>query len=64
MELPTIRELMKRRRKLERLLEPLPPSPIWPKDLQEACHETIEREIALIDQQIAERTAATPTDGR
>ena len=62
MELPTIQELMKRRKKLVKLLEPLPPSLSWPEDLQEVCHEAIEREIAEIDQQIAERTASPTAD--
>jgi hypothetical protein len=60
MELTSIKDLMTRRRKLVKLLEPLPPSPIWPEDLQAECHETIRREIADIDQQIAERTGSRP----
>jgi hypothetical protein len=62
MELPTIQDLLKRRRKLVKLLEPLPPSPIWPDDLQALCHQTIEYEIADIDQQIAERTGSRPIE--
>ena len=58
MKLATIQELAKRRQKLIKLLEPLPPSPIWPDDLQAECHEAIRRDIADIDQQIAERTGA------
>jgi len=59
MELPSIQDLVKRRKKLVKMLRPLQPTPIWPEDIEAHCHRLIEREIIEIDQQIAERTGSS-----
>lgn len=56
MELESIRDLLKRRKKLQKLLEPMPLDEFWTAEEDAACRESIRRELADLDAQIAERT--------
>ncbi len=62
MDLLPIKELVKRRRKLVKSLEPLTGIPSWTAEDERDHQRIIHAEIAAIDAEIAERTGRGPAE--